>query len=149
MVLSTIAGTTTPKVIELPKAENSTYKVVKELSNKEIGNMMSTEQYVRQFFKDDPVLIEIAYCESRFRQLDNDGNAIKSNKGSSATGVMQIMASIHEDEAEKLGFDINTLEGNVGFAKYLYDKYGTKPWEADKHSKNCWQPRLGDLAIAS
>jgi hypothetical protein len=142
-----MVGTTTPKVMELPKAENTTYKVVKEISNKDVANMMSTEQYVRKAYKDTPVLIEIAYCESRFRHFNNEGNAIK-NKDTSATGVMQIMASIHEEDAEKLGMDINTLEGNVRFAQYLYDKYGTKPWEADKKSKNCWEPRSEALAVA-
>lgn len=90
-------------------------------------------------------MIEIASCESTFRQLDNEGNAIKNHKGSSATGVMQIMASIHEEDAEKLGMDINTLEGNVRYARHLYTKFGTKPWEADKSSKNCWAPKAEAL----
>lgn len=147
MVLSTIAGSSGPNISELPKIENTSYKVVKETSAKEVEKMMSTEQYVRQFFKDTPVMIEIAHCESGFRQLDNEGNPIKNHGGSSATGVMQIMASIHEEDAEKLGMDINTLEGNVRFAKHLYNKFGTKPWEADKASKNCWEPRSNTLAI--
>lgn len=147
MVLSTIAGASGPNVSDLPKIENTSYRVVKETSNKEVEKIMSTEQYVRQYFKDTPVMIEIAHCESGFRQLDNLGNPIKNHGGSSATGVMQIMASIHEEDAKKLGFDINTLEGNVGFAKHLYDRYGTKPWEADKNSKNCWEPRTIALAI--
>jgi hypothetical protein len=106
--------------------------------------MMSTEQYVRQQFADTPIMIQIAYCESTFRQLDSNGNPIKNHKGSSATGVMQIMASIHEEDANKLGMDINTLEGNVRFARYLYDKFGTKPWD---DSKDCWAPESDLLAI--
>lgn len=147
MVLSTIAGSSGPTVTEIPKIENSSYRVVKEVSTKEVETLMSTEQYVRNFFKDTPVMIEIAYCESRFRQLDNEGNPIKNHAGSSATGVMQIMASIHEEDAKKLGMDINTLEGNVRFAKHLYEKFGTKPWEADKNSKNCWEPRSNAIAL--
>ncbi len=147
MFLSTISGTTTPNVTTTPKVENSSYKVVKQISNKEVESIMSTEKYVRQYFKDNPIMIEIAYCESNFRQLDKDGNPLRNHKGSSATGVMQIMASIHQEDAEKLGLDINTLEGNVRFADHLYSKYGTKPWEADKNSKNCWEPRGEALAI--
>jgi hypothetical protein len=58
-----------------------------------------------------------------------------------------VYASIHEEDAEKLGLDINTLEGNVRFAQHLYNKFGTKPWEADASSKNCWHPRGQALAI--
>lgn len=134
MVLSTITGTTTPNVKVLPKIENSSYKVVREISNKEIENLMSTEQYVRQYFKDIPIMIQIAKCESTFKHLENDGDVVK-NKNSSAIGVMQIMNSLHGEDAEELGMDIQTLEGNVAYARFLYDNQGTRPWNS---SKACW-----------
>ncbi len=144
MVLSTFTGTTTSNVTALintqPKIENSSYKVVKDISNKEIENLMGTEEYIRQYFKDIPIMIQIAKCESTFRQLDNQGNVIK-NKNSSATGVLQIMASIHTPDAEELGLDIKTLEGNAAFARDLYERQGTKPWNA---SKACWGKYVKD-----
>lgn len=98
----------------------------------------TVEEYVREYFADIPVMIEVAKCESQFRQFNNKGEVLK-NPGSSAVGVFQIMGSIHGEFAdEKLGLDIYSLQGNAAYARYLYDKQGTKPWEADMKSKNCW-----------
>jgi hypothetical protein len=75
MVVTSLTGTTTPvKLPEIPKVENtvSETQVIKSASKKEIGALMSTEQYVRKYFKDIPIMIEIARCESTFRQLDDD-----------------------------------------------------------------------------
>jgi hypothetical protein len=96
----------------------------------------SVEQYVREYFKDAPVMAEIARCESRFRQYDSAGRVLRNEQGSSAMGVFQIMASIHAASAKKnLGFDIYTLEGNAAYARYLYERSGTRDWNA---SKACW-----------
>ncbi len=48
---------------------------------------------------------------------------------------MQIMASVHSDTASQLGLDPTTIQGNLAYAKYLYEKEGTKPWDS---SKACW-----------
>jgi len=93
------------------------------------------EQVVRKTFRDTPILIQIARCESGFRQFDENGKALKNPK-SSATGVMQIMSSYHRKTAAKLGFDIRTLNGNLKYAKWLYKNEGTRPWNASKH---CWR----------
>jgi hypothetical protein len=96
----------------------------------------SVEEYVREYFKDEPVMIDIARCESRFRQLDSNGQVLRNEQGSSAIGVFQIMASIHADAADRnLGLNIYDLQGNAAYARYLYDTYGTSPWNA---SKSCW-----------
>jgi len=94
----------------------------------------TVEKEVRQYFRNDPVLVAIAGCESEFRQYDSDGNVLK-NPNSSATGVMQIISSIHRREALNLGYDIYTTQGNLGYAAYLYHREGTRPWKA---SKACW-----------
>ncbi|HYF12976.1 MAG TPA: transglycosylase SLT domain-containing protein [Candidatus Paceibacterota bacterium] len=96
--------------------------------------VQTVNEYVREYFKDEPVLADIAQCESQMRQFDKNGNTIK-NPTSSAIGIMQIMASIHKGTAEKLGLDIYSVQGNLAYAKYLYDREGTTPWNA---SKNCW-----------
>ncbi len=98
--------------------------------------------YVREYYKDDPILAEIAWCESRMRQFGKNGEVIK-NPNSSAIGVMQIMSSLHVETAAELGFDITTTNGNLDYAQYLYDKEGTRPWNA---SKACWGKRL-NLAV--
>jgi hypothetical protein len=48
---------------------------------------------------------------------------------------MQINEKYHAEKAVELGINIYTLEGNVEFAKYLYDTFGSKPW---KSSSKCW-----------
>lgn len=97
----------------------------------------TVEERVHTYFADIPVMIAIAKCESEFRQFDKDGKVLK-NPNSSAMGVFQIMASVHEETASKLGFNIYELEGNMAYARHLYEKQGTKPWEADKTSPACW-----------
>ncbi len=102
----------------------------------------SVEEYVREEFKDIPVMIDIARCESRFRQYDSAGRVLK-NPTSSAMGAFQIMASLHAAPAKaNLGLDIYSLEGNTAYARYLYEKNGTRDWNASKH---CWG-KSGHLA---
>lgn len=66
-------------------------------------------------------MIEHAWLESNCRQFQDDGK-VTGNAGSSAVGVMQIMQSIWAEDALKLGYDLATLEGNLNFAYWLYEK---------------------------
>lgn len=141
MVLSTISGTTTPNVTALPKVEESTYKVVRQASNKEIESLMSTEQYVRQYFKDIPIMIQIARCESTFRHLDDDGEIHRGRVNNADVGVMQINEFYHLDTAIEKNYDIHTIEGNTAYARDLYERQGTRPWNS---SKPCWGKYLVD-----
>ena len=94
----------------------------------------NTERMVRKYYAKYPTLIKIAECESGFRQFDDDGRPLK-NPGSSATGVMQLMASYHEKPARRMGLNIRTIDGNLRYALRLYKAEGTRPWKASKH---CW-----------
>lgn len=93
------------------------------------------EARVREYFADIPIMIEIARCESTFQQYEEDGRPLMNRLGSSAMGVFQIMFSIHNAYAEVLELDIQTLDGNMAYARYLYETQGVKPWEA---SQDCW-----------
>ena len=95
----------------------------------------SQEKQIRKYFASYPVLVSIARCESEFHHYDDNGRPLKNKEGSSATGAMQIIASIHRRAAARLGYDINTLNGNLGYAKHLYKTEGTNPWNP---SKRCW-----------
>ncbi len=95
----------------------------------------SVEQYVRTFYTDTPVLAEIARCESRFRQFDEKGQLLRGEAVSQDIGVMQINEYFHAKAAKDLGYDLKTIDGNLGYAQYLYGKEGTAPW---KPSQNCW-----------
>ncbi|NQV92971.1 hypothetical protein HQ403_00555 [Candidatus Kaiserbacteria bacterium] len=93
------------------------------------------EQYVRIYFSDIPIMTEIAECESRFRQFDIDGDVLRGEKNRRDVGVMQINEDFHLDTALEKELNLYTLEGNLAYARALYEKMGTKPW---KHSKKCW-----------
>lgn len=95
----------------------------------------TTEEIVREYFLDTPVMADVAFCESRFRQFDKHGNALRGNQNSADVGVMQINEKYHAATASRLGINIYTLEGNMRYAKYLYETKGTRPWV---HSSDCW-----------
>ncbi len=97
------------------------------------------EAYVREEFADTPIMIDVARCESTFRQFNDNGMVVRGRENKQDIGVMQINEKYHAEVAEKLGIDIYTTEGNVAFGKYLYSKYGTKPWV---HSSKCWSVEL-------
>lgn len=93
------------------------------------------ENYTRTYFKDTPILAEVAKCESRFIHFEKNGNVIRGKINKADVGVMQINEFYHLDVAKSVGINIYTLEGNLEYGKLLYEKYGTKPWGA---SKACW-----------
>ena len=97
--------------------------------------------YLRKEYAETPILVEIARCESTFRHYGENGKIIRGRVNSHDIGVMQINLLYHADTAEGLNIDLYTVEGNVEYAKYLYGKYGSKPWSA---SEPCWSS--GELA---
>lgn len=106
-----------------------------------VGNAPATmpaaqtvKEYVEIYFADTPVMIDIARCESQFRQFNKKGDILK-NPHSSAIGLFQIMSSLHSDTAADMGMDIRSIEGNLEYARHLYEEEGTKPWNS---SKKCW-----------
>ncbi len=113
--------------------------VVRQVENrksaKDIGNVMSTEQYVRQYFADLPIMVRIAGCESTFRQLDPDGEIHRGKIDPEDVGVMQINEHYNLAQAQKQNYDIYTIAGNVAFARELFEERGTAPWNS---SKACW-----------
>lgn len=94
-----------------------------------------TEEIVRSYFSDIPVMIQIARCESAFRHTLADGTVLRGKVDPADTGVMQINARYHEVEAEEMGLDITDIYGNMAYARDLYERQGTRPWSA---SAPCW-----------
>ena len=105
----------------------------------------STEELVREYFADTPDLVSVAWCESHFRQFDQNGEVFRGEVNPSDVGVTQINTYYHKDTAEKLGMDLYTLEGNAKYAKYLYRKEGLTPWKA---SSPCWNKLIGSSEVA-
>jgi hypothetical protein len=93
-----------------------------------VQNQIEVEKRVREVFSDAPVMIEIARCESKFRQFTDSGNVLRGGAGGGMIGVFQFYEAIHEMPARALGFDLATLEGNLGYARHLYSTSGTRPW---------------------
>lgn len=91
--------------------------------------------YVREYFADTPIMADIAWCESRMRHLEENGKIIRGRVDSDDIGVMQINTRYHLEDSKELGLDIYSLNGNLAYAQYLYEKQGTKPWLA---SSPCW-----------
>lgn len=95
----------------------------------------------RQLFErllGDAVLIAIAECESTMRHYEKDGTVLKSYLGTADYGLLQINR-VHFPTAEDMGIDVMTVEGNVAYGKYLYEKQGTRPW---KSSETCWKSKI-------
>ena len=113
------------------EAEAPTIKTVEEV---EVIEVKTTEQIIREEFADVPILIDIARCESRFRQFEN-GKVLTGIVDPRDTGVFQVNTHYHLAAANKLGYDIFSLKGNMEYARWLYGKEGTRPWDA---SKRCW-----------
>lgn len=98
-----------------------------------------TEAVVRDYFSDIPVMIEVARCESQFRHTLADGSVLRGVVDNRDTGVMQINSYYHAATADKLGLDIEDLHDNLAYARSLYEKQGTQPWNS---SAPCWKREL-------
>ncbi len=108
-----------------------------------INGPVTLENYVKDYFKDEPVLADIARCESQYRQFGKTGQIIRGKVNQYDIGIMQINEKYHAEQAEKNGFDLYTLEGNMAYGKWLYEKEGVTPWMS---SSKCW--KNGDVQIA-
>ena len=95
----------------------------------------TVEMTVREYFADIPVMIEVARCESKFRQFTDSGNVLRGGIGGQMVGVYQFFDQYHESPAYELGFDIETLDGNLAYARHIYNLEGTDPWNS---ARNCW-----------
>ncbi|MFZ2252743.1 MAG: hypothetical protein WAW13_01050 [Minisyncoccia bacterium] len=94
-----------------------------------------TETAVRSYFSDIPVMIQIARCESQFRHNLADGTVLQGRVDNADTGVMQINTRYHGEKARELGLDLKDRYDNMEYARDLYLRQGTKPWNA---SAGCW-----------
>lgn len=136
----------------MPLTTNSTVVVSQlEAGKKNESKEINTEAYVRNYFSDIPILVDVARCESEFRQTDRNGKVLRGTKDPRDVGVMQINEHYHLKKAVELGYNIHTIEGNTAYARYLYEGSeelgkngeGTRPWMA---SSACWA-KFKELAV--
>lgn len=140
MLATTFYGGPSIKTESKEAVVNTSNPIIEESASEPI----TLEAYVREYFKDTPELAEVAFCESTFRHFDNKGRVLKGEVISKDIGIMQINETYHAERSKKLGYDIYTLDGNLGYAKFLYEKQGIKPWNS---SKRCWKPAVRELAL--
>ncbi len=99
----------------------------------QVGSNALVESQVRAAFADVPVMITIAQCESGFRQFGPSGTVLRGGNGT-VVGIFQLSEG-HTAKALTLGYDIQTIEGNIAYARSLYERQGTTPWMA---AFPCW-----------
>ncbi|MFN3187952.1 MAG: hypothetical protein ACK42D_00180 [Candidatus Paceibacteria bacterium] len=94
------------------------------------STLASTEVQVREYFADIPVMIEIARCESNFRQFTDSGAVMRGGGSGEFIGIFQFTEAIHGRAALALGHDLATIEGNLAYARHIYTQQGTRPWSS-------------------
>ena len=113
-----LANTKTDTIVYV-KPEVIVEEVIVETETEKI------ERLIREAFEDAPIMIEVARCESGFRN-------VPSKTGD--YGVFQIN-QVHLKRLQELGLDRTKIEDNIKYARMLYDESGTQPWYMSKH---CW-----------
>lgn len=112
-------------------ASEEVTKIVREVSL----SRTNTEAIVRAYFRDIPVMAEIARCESTFRHELQDGSVLQGRIDPADTGVMQINKRYHEETAIAMQLNLNDIYHNMAYARHLYETQGVQPWSA---SMPCW-----------
>lgn len=130
----TTDATATEPII-LTQSEKAETKVLETVN--------TTKSKVQEYFSDIPVMVDVAKCESGFKQFNSDGSVIRGVSNSQDVCVMQINEKYHADTAIRLGYNLYTLDGNMAYARYLYQTQGTAPW---KYSSHCWN-KYREVAI--
>ena len=134
----TLAATNV-KAIPLPS-------ISKAQATSSLVTRAQTEERVREYFKDVPNMIEIARCESDFRQFTDAGNVLRGGMSGQMVGVYQFYESIHAAAAKSLGFDLSTLEGNLAYARHVYETEGTTPWVSCLHAPIIATPTVAHIS---
>ena len=114
--------------------------MISKIANKSYQSMPNNAEITRnrQVMEDmglSPRLIAIIMCESGGIHFNVDGTVLRGKLDPDDTGIAQINVRYHLQKSRNLGFDIYTLEGNLGYAVYLFEHEGDRPWNS---SSQCW-----------
>jgi hypothetical protein len=103
------------------------------------GNNEAITAIIQRYFPENhQILTKIAFCESSFNVNAVNKNIKNGEVWSRDWGLFQINDHYHLDNANKMGLNILSAEGNVKYARYLYDSVAENKlrfWEA---SRPCW-----------
>ncbi|MDB5238979.1 MAG: hypothetical protein JWO00_314 [Candidatus Parcubacteria bacterium] len=142
LATSTLASTTvsalSTSTITVVTVATTTATIPPIAPVRNVHNAADVERQVRAYFADIPIMIDIARCESKFRQFADSGNVFHGGTNSQMIGIFQIYSTIHRATALSLGMDIDTIDGNMRYARYLYTRDRTNPW---MDSIQCWNSK--------
>ncbi len=102
--------------------------VYEEVNSPTAGTTPSVYISLIEEFGEESIMLEIARCESQLRQFDTQGDVLLGKINPHDIGVFQINTDHHLTNAERVGMDIYTLEGNIEYARLLYNQQGIQPW---------------------
>jgi hypothetical protein len=132
--------------IELPAVEAKIQVVTEPKDTRSedylpLTDSKNIERFINDYFADIPIMTKIAKCESRYRHIDvRTGDVLRGVENSLDRGVMQVNLYYHERAARSLGLDLHNIDDNVAYARHLYEKQGTRPWNS---SSPCWGRYVG------
>lgn len=99
---------------------------------------VAVEKTIKELVEDEfgagHIMVAVARCESQYRQF-HEGEVLRGKVNPKDVGVFQINEDYHLSIAMKLDLDLETTDGNIAYARYLYNQKGTAPWI---WSKPCW-----------
>ena len=101
---------------------------------------VNNEKEIREWFMShtDPSsawdLIRVAQRESQFQQWKADGTVFRGVNPED-TCAMQINIPVWTEDLKKTGYQLDTLDGCLSMALYIYKKDGLAPWNASKNNE--------------
>ena len=93
------------------------------------------EAYIRTYFADIPIMIDIAGCESTWVHTKENGEVLRGYVDPRDIGAMQVNTYYHLATSKQMGLDIFDFRDNLKYARFLYERNGTRDWLA---SRKCW-----------
>jgi hypothetical protein len=126
--------------------QNNIISTSTEIVSTSTTKQASIESKVKVYFSDAPIMQKIAYCESRNRQYDKDGSIFRGVVNNKDVGIFQINERYHLSDSKKMGVDIYSVDGNMEYARHLYESQGTQPWSS---SRPCWGKTAATLAMSN
>ncbi len=130
-----------PVSVQVQASEALSKEIAKDATKDAKNVNKGVVGYVDSYFSDLPIMKHVAWCESRNRQFAPDGEVFRGIVNDQDVGVMQINEHYHLDTASGANYNLYSVEGNTAYARKLYEKFGTAPWNS---SKPCWGKYVGE-----
>lgn len=130
ILLSVILASSTPDVKGVYNQANTELSNSGSVSRDTIQDVLSAE------FGPNSPMLDVAWCESGFKQFESPNRVLRGRITPADIGLFQINAEYHEDYLRV--YNVYSVQGNIAYAKKLYERNGLRDWKA---SKSCWEKR--------